>query len=169
MRAHSRFDQHTVFGTRNPGSYSSLAAIIAPHYNTFNERTIQMSAASTSVTPEPKIVNDRREIIGWTMYDWANSAFSTTVVAALLGPYLTALAQSAVGDNGVVLSLGPLGDVTAKSLFPYSTSLSVFLQVFLLPILGAIADYSHLKKRLMMVFCYLGAAATCLFFFITDG
>jgi UMF1 family MFS transporter len=104
------------------------------------------------------------------MYDWANSAFSTTVVAALLGPYLTALAQAAVGDNGVVLSLGPLGDVTAKSLFPYATSLSVFLQVFLLPVLGAIADYSHLKKRLMMLFCYIGVVATCLFFFITgDG
>jgi len=128
-----------------------------------------MTAGSTGARSEPKIVNDRREIFGWTMYDWANSAFSATVVAALFGPYLTALAQSAVGDNGVVLSLGLFGDVTAKSLFPYSTSLSVFLQIFLLPILGAIADYSHLKKRLMMVFCYLGAAATCAFFFITDG
>src|SRR5690349_11974543 len=128
-----------------------------------------MSAASTSASPEPKIINDRREIFGWTMYDWANSAFSTTVVAALLGPYLTVLAQNAVGDNGVVMSLGPFGDVTAKSLFPYATSLSVFLQVFLLPVLGAVADYSSHKKRLMMVFCYLGAAATCLFFFISGG
>ena len=127
-----------------------------------------MSAVSTSATPAPKIVNDRREIFGWTMYDWANSAFSTTVVAALLGPYLTALAQNAVGDNGVVLGLGPFGDVTAKSLFPYATSLSVFLQVFLLPILGAVADYSSHKKRLMALFCYIGAVATCLFFFITS-
>ncbi|HEU5098990.1 MAG TPA: MFS transporter [Roseiflexaceae bacterium] len=122
-----------------------------------------MSAATTSATS----VNDRREIFGWTMYDWANSAFSTTVVAALLGPYLTALAQAAVGDNGVVFALGPFGNVTAKSLFPYATSLSVFLQVFLLPILGAIADYSNLKKRLMIVFCYIGVIATCLFFFVT--
>lgn len=107
-------------------------------------------------------VNDRREIFGWVMYDWANSAFSTTVVAALFGPYLTALAQSAVGENGIVMSLGPLGVVTAKSLFPYATSLSVFLQIFLLPTLGAIADYSHLKKRLMAVFCYIGALSTTL-------
>src|SRR6185295_109997 len=107
-----------------------------------------MRTANVDTTSTP--VNDRREIFGWCMYDWANSAFSTTVVAALLGPYLTALAQAAVGDNGVVLSLGPFGDVTAKSLFPYATSLSVFLQVFLLPILGALADYSHLKKRLMI-------------------
>src|SRR5689334_15782656 len=127
-----------------------------------------MSATSTRATAEPKIVNDRREIFGWTMYDWANSAFSTTVVAALLGPYLTVLAQNAVGDNGVVLGLGLFGDVTAKSLFPYATSLSVFLQVFLLPVLGAVADYSSHKKRLMALFCYIGAVATCLFFFITS-
>src|SRR5262245_50055171 len=133
------------------------------------ERTTSMSTANIAPIPTEPPVNDRREIFGWCMYDWANSAFSTTVVAALLGPYLTALAQAAVGDNGVVLSLGPLGDVTAKSLFPYATSLSVFLQVFLLPVLGAVADYSQLKKRLMMLFCYIGAAATCLFFFITGG
>ena len=48
--------------------------------------------------------NDRREIFGWVMYDWANSAFSTTVVTALLRPYLTALAQAAVGENGTVLA-----------------------------------------------------------------
>jgi UMF1 family MFS transporter len=126
-----------------------------------------MNTSSASLHPPSRPTNDRREIFGWIMYDWANSAFSTTVIAALFGPYLTALAQAAVGENGVVMSLGPLGDVTAKSLFPYATSLSVFLQVFLLPILGAVADYSHLKKRLMAIFCYIGAAATCLFFFLT--
>jgi UMF1 family MFS transporter len=113
--------------------------------------------------------NDRREIFGWTMYDWANSAFQTTVVTVLAGPYLTALAQAAVGENGTVLRLGPFGVVTAKSLFPYCISLSVFMQIFLLPVLGAIADYTHLKKRLMAAFCYAGAAATCLFFFVSGG
>ncbi|HEX8707576.1 MAG TPA: MFS transporter [Pyrinomonadaceae bacterium] len=111
--------------------------------------------------------NDRRELFGWLMYDWANSAFSTTVVTALLGPYLTRLAQNAVGENGVVLDLGPLGAVTAKSYFPYCAAASVFLQVFLLPVLGSIADYSHMKKRLMAVFCYVGVVATCLLFFIS--
>jgi UMF1 family MFS transporter len=116
------------------------------------------------VTPT---INDRREIFGWSMYDWANSAFQTTVVTVLFGPYLTALAQQAAGENGTVLSLGPFGAVTAKSLFPYCVSLSVFLQVFLLPVLGAIADYTSLKKRLMAIFCYIGATATCLLFFVT--
>jgi MFS transporter, UMF1 family len=110
--------------------------------------------------------NDRREIFGWKMYDWANSAFYTTVVGALFSPYLTRLAQSAVGENGVVLDLGPLGAVTAKSLPTLCVSISVGAQVFLLPILGALGDYSDLKKRLMALFCYVAVTANCLMFFV---
>ncbi|MDT4969804.1 MAG: transporter, family [Acidobacteriota bacterium] len=113
-------------------------------------------------------INDKREIFGWVMYDWANSAFSTTVATTLLGIYLTGLAQGILHDeNGIVISFGPLGSVTAKSFFPFCVAISVFLQAFLLPVLGAIADYSHLKRRLMAVFCYIGVAATCLLYFIT--
>ena len=110
--------------------------------------------------------NDKREIFGWKMYDWANSAFYTTVVGALFSPYITRLAQNAVGENGVVLDLGPLGAVTAKSLPTLCVSISVGAQVFLLPILGALGDYSDLKKRLMAVFCYIAVVANCLLFFV---
>lgn len=111
--------------------------------------------------------NDRREVVGWLVYDWANSAFQTTVITVLAGPYLTALAQDSVGRNGVVATLGPFGSITALSLFPYCISASVGLQVLLLPFLGAIADYSQAKKRLMSAFCYAGVLATCLLFFVT--
>jgi UMF1 family MFS transporter len=113
--------------------------------------------------------NNPREIFGWKMYDWANSAVYTTVVGALFSPYITRLAQNAVGENGVVLDLGPLGAVTAKSLPTLCVSISVGAQVFLLPILGALGDYSDLKKRLMIVFCYIAVIANCLMFFIADG
>ena len=43
--------------------------------------------------------NNSREIFGWKMYDWANSAFYTTVVGALFSPYITRLAQDAVGTG----------------------------------------------------------------------
>lgn len=111
-------------------------------------------------------VNDRREIFGWIMYDWANSAFYTTVVSGLFWPYVTRLAQNAVGENEVVWSFGFLGAVTSKSLATFCISLGVVLQVFILPILGAIADYSHLKKKLLAVFCYIAVLANCLMFFI---
>jgi UMF1 family MFS transporter len=110
--------------------------------------------------------NNPRELFGWKMYDWANSAFYTTVVGALFSPYITRLAQAAVGENGVVLDLGPLGNVTAKSLPTFCVSISVGLQVFLLPVLGALGDYSDLKKRLMAFFCYIAVVANCLMFFI---
>ena len=113
--------------------------------------------------------NNPREIFGWKVYDWANSAFSTTIAGALYGPYLTEITQQAVGENGVVFQLGPLGAITSKSFFPTCVSVAVFLQIFVLPILGSVADYSNLKKKLMAVFCYIGVAATCLMFFITGN
>lgn len=113
--------------------------------------------------------NNPREIFGWKIYDWANSAFSTTIAGALYGPYLTEITQKAVGENGVVFSLGPIGAITSKSFFPTCVSVAVFLQIFVLPILGSIADYSNLKKKLLAVFCYTGVTATCLMFFITGN
>lgn len=130
------------------------------------------ASATPKADPHPSHHRDKnnpREIFGWKMYDWANSAFSTTVAGALLGPYLTELAQSAVGENGIVIDLGRLGAITAKSFFPTCVSVAVLLQVFLLPILGSIADYSNLKKKMMALFCYLAVVATCLLFLVTDG
>lgn len=111
-------------------------------------------------------VNDRREIFGWAMYDWANSGFQATVITVMSGPYLTSLARRDVGENGVIFSIGPLL-VTEKSFFPFCIGLSVFLQIFMLPLLGAIADRANLKKPLMALFCYVGSAATCLLFFVS--
>lgn len=111
--------------------------------------------------------NDRRQVFGWMMYDWANSAYYTTVIGVLIAPYLTNLAQSAVGENGVVFDLGPLGAVTAKSLTSATTVIGVLIQACLMIFLSAIADYSNLKKTFMMVLCYIGVVAGCLMFFVT--
>lgn len=118
-------------------------------------------AASADSRP---LVNDRREIFGWAMYDWANSAFSTTVGTVFLGPYLTELASAAAGPDGLARFLGL--PIAPASFLPYAISLSVGLQVLFLPILGAIADYSHLRKRLLMFFATLGAIATISLFFV---
>ena len=125
-----------------------------------------MSGSPVAIPRDSLRRNDRQEILGWLLYDWANSAFQTTVITVLAGPYLTALAQRDVGRNGVLMTLGPFGSIRALSLFPYCISASVFLQVLLLPFLGAIADYSRAKKRLMAAFCYGGVASTCLLFFV---
>ena len=113
--------------------------------------------------------NNRREILGWVTYDWANHAFFTLVLGVLIGEFITSLAQKSVGENGAVLTVGGHVLVTAKSVYSYSVSASVLLQVFFLPVLGAIADYTHLKKTLLAVFCYLGAVSCSLLFFVHDG
>jgi UMF1 family MFS transporter len=113
------------------------------------------------------MVNDKREIFGWAMYDWANSAFSTTVATVFLGPYLASLASGAAAayPDGMARLVGI--PIAPDSFFPYCISLSVILQVLFLPILGAIADYSHLRKQMMQLFAVLGAAATILLFLTT--
>ena len=113
--------------------------------------------------------NDRREIFGWLTYDWANSAFFTTVVTVLAGPYITALAQNDVGKSGIVLSLGPAGSITADNLFTSTLGVSIFLQIFLLPLLGSIADFTPLKKKMMAAFCYVGVLSSSLLFFINGN
>ncbi|MDQ3633935.1 MAG: MFS transporter [Acidobacteriota bacterium] len=113
--------------------------------------------------------NDRREIFGWVTYDWANSAFYTIVVTVLCGPYLTALAQADVGKNGIIFDLGFIGSITAESLLPNALALSVVSQVCFLPILGSLADYTNLKKKMMAFFCYFGVIVSCLLFFITGA
>jgi len=111
--------------------------------------------------------NQRSEIIGWLAYDWANHAFFTLVLGVLIGPYITGLAQGSVGENGPVVTVGGLTLVTAKGLYTFAISASVLLQVLFLPFLGAVADYTHLKKPLLAGFCYLGALATAAMYLTT--
>ncbi|HEX6500462.1 MAG TPA: MFS transporter [Micromonosporaceae bacterium] len=109
----------------------------------------------------------RRERVGWYFYDWANSAFSTTVVTVFLGPYLGAVADRAADAHGRVYPLGV--PVAAGSLFAYTVSLSVLLQVVVLPVVGAIADRSARKRHLLALFAYLGSAATVGLVFLTGN
>lgn len=105
-----------------------------------------------------------REQVGWYFYDWANSAFSTTVVAVFLGPYLTSVTKAAADAQGFVHPLGVA--VRADAFFPFVVSLSVVLQVLILPVIGAIADYTHLKKHILLLFAYLGSIATIGLYFL---
>jgi MFS transporter, UMF1 family len=105
-----------------------------------------------------------REQRGWYLYDFANSAFSTTVVTVFLGPYLTALANAAADPQGYIYPLGIR--VFAGSFWGYIVSLSVILQVVFLPIVGAIADYGRKKKQVLAATAYLGAVATMAMFFL---
>ncbi|OYP18787.1 MFS transporter [Streptomyces sp. FBKL.4005] len=108
----------------------------------------------------------RREQRGWYVYDWACSAYSTSVLTVFLGPYLTSVAEHAADGDGYVHPLGV--PVRAGSFFAYSVSLSVIVAVVLMPLVGSAADRTGRKKPLLAAAAYTGAAATTGMFFL-DG
>jgi UMF1 family MFS transporter len=115
-----------------------------------------MGAAST-----PK--NDPRDLFGWYMYDWANSAYILTVSAGLIGPYLL---NVVIPDSGAVFFGITFG---ASSLFPLAVGVSAALTFLIAPVLGAIADFSGAKKRFLLFFAYTGALATIPLYFSGTG
>ncbi|SCL36369.1 MFS transporter, UMF1 family [Micromonospora nigra] len=128
--------------------------------------------ATPAARDTPLPASTRRERTGWYFYDWAMSAFSTTVITVFLGPFLTTVTELAAGcELGADTCAGyvyPLGiKVAAGSYFPYLVSLSVFLTVFVLPVVGAVADRTRHKKRLLAAAAFTGAAATVSMLFVT--
>ncbi|MCY4083144.1 MAG: MFS transporter [Caldilineaceae bacterium] len=65
----------------------------------------QESAAAAAPAHEPGLGN-RREQVGWYFYDWANSAFSTTVATVFLGPYISNLSRAAAGPDELARFFG---------------------------------------------------------------
>jgi len=131
-----------------------------------------MASTGTAVDDDPSPpLSTTREKRSWYFYDWANSAFATTVVTVFLGPYLASIAERAAGCDGDACDTATIPvfglDIAPGSLFPYSVSLSVFLTVFVLPVVGAIADRSAHKKELLAATAYLGSAATVAMLFLT--
>jgi UMF1 family MFS transporter len=100
---------------------------------------------------------DRRSEVSWALYDWANSAFATTVLAALF-PVLFKQYWSA--EAQVTISTFRLGA---------ANSLASLLIVLLAPVLGAIAGAGGLRKRLLLLFAGVGAGATGALWLVPHG
>ncbi len=107
-----------------------------------------------------------RVLRAWYMYDWANSAFAVTILAALFGPYLD---QAVVPGSGVDIPWLGMYKLSSTSLYGYTLGISAFLVLLSSPIMGAIADYTSAKKKFLMFFCYLGSLSTLLMMFIGPG
>ncbi|MDY7034623.1 MAG: MFS transporter [Thermodesulfobacteriota bacterium] len=113
-----------------------------------------------------EVINTRRTIWSWCMYDWANSAFATTVLAAILPVYFSSL----VPESGVTFRWGTLTYATSASgLWAYSISFSVLIVALAAPVLGALADFSSSRKVFLFCFTYTGAALTSLLYFVQGG
>jgi UMF1 family MFS transporter len=99
----------------------------------------------------------RRELRAWAMYDWANSAYQTTVIAAVFPPFFSAYAASG------------LAPTTATARFAWATTLAVAITAVLGPVLGTLADQRAMKKRLLGACLLVGVAATLLMGTIAEG
>jgi UMF1 family MFS transporter len=99
----------------------------------------------------------KREVKAWTMYDWANSAFATTIMAAVLPVYYSSVASKGIPAN------------EATSNWAFTTTIALVIVAILGPILGAMADFSGAKKRFMTSFVLIGVFGTLLLYFVRSG
>ena len=99
----------------------------------------------------------RRELRAWAMYDWANSAFQTTIITAVFPDFFAAVAAA------------DLPPAVATARFAWATTIAVAITAVLGPILGAVADYRGAKKRMLGTFMAGGVAATLLMAAIDRG
>jgi UMF1 family MFS transporter len=104
-----------------------------------------------------KLGLERREVRAWAMYDWANSAFWSTIITAVFPEFFASVAAAGL----------PPAEATAR--FATITTAALIIVAVLSPILGAIADYAGVRKKMLGAFLAVGALATAAMALIGEG
>ena len=104
---------------------------------------------------------EKKIIRAWCMYDWANSAFFTSIVSAIMPIYFVGLYRESLGSGVVFFNF----QFSATVVWALTGALGTFLIALSSPIFGVIADRSGIKKKLMTIFCVSGCLATVMLFF----
>ncbi|MFD2638136.1 MFS transporter [Piscibacillus salipiscarius] len=100
---------------------------------------------------------DRKLQRSWMMYDWANSAFATTIMAAVFPIFYNSVAANNLSEG------------TATSYYSFTQSVAVLIVATMAPVLGAIADYSGAKMKFLRFFAFMGMAGSVLLFTVNEG
>lgn len=120
-----------------------------------------MSAAGVTVDARPgwlaRLGLGRPELRAWAFYDWANSAFLTTIVAAVFPIYYNNVAAKGLSPE------------TAAFNFSMGTTIALAIGAVMAPVLGAIADHRPWKKRFLFIFMVIGVIATMAMAMIGEG
>jgi UMF1 family MFS transporter len=117
-----------------------------------------MNLQSTSPHLEANALAYKRRIWAWTMYDWANSAFATTILAAVLPVYFSQVAGASLPSATVATTYWSAG-----------LSISLLIIAILSPILGTISDVMRGKKRFLAIFAGIGIVSTALLVLVSTG
>jgi UMF1 family MFS transporter len=107
---------------------------------------------------------NNKEHLGWCLYDWANSAFATVILAAVLPVYFASLVPSPGAH--LFWSSEP---VPATALWGYIVSISMAIVAVIAPALGNLSDRKGWRRRLLIISCLTGSLATCGLFFAGPG
>jgi len=99
----------------------------------------------------------KKEVLSWCLYDWAYSSFATIVISAVLPVYYSQVAAADLPGN------------TATVYWGYTTVFALIVSVMLAPVMGAVADFSGIKKRLLLIFAAIGIFSTALLYYVTSG
>ncbi|MAS33449.1 MAG: hypothetical protein CL610_05545 [Anaerolineaceae bacterium] len=100
----------------------------------------------------------RRRIRAWTLYDWANSAFATTILAAVLPIYYSQVAGATLPSEAI-----------ATSNWSLTLSIALLITAVLSPILGTVSDVMRGKKRFLSIFVTVGVLGTAALVFVGSG
>jgi len=102
------------------------------------------------------ILNNKKEVQAWCMYDWANSVYNLVITTTFFPIYFLGVTKSAFGEDTVPF----FGRVFKNSvLYEFTLAAAYLFIALLLPILTSIADSRGNKKKFMQFFCYLGGLA----------
>ncbi|MBN8703864.1 MAG: MFS transporter [Bacteroidetes bacterium] len=126
---------------------------------------MQENNLSTSVLGNKKIIN------AWTTYDLAVSVYNLVITATIFPIYYNNVTSEKDANGEVISNTIDLFGFTYKNttLYDYSLAFAFLIVALLSPLLSGIADSGGSKKKFMMVFCYMGAAACSAMFFFTKG
>jgi MFS transporter, UMF1 family len=103
------------------------------------------------------MLDQRRSIYSWAMYDWANSAFATTVMAGFFPLFFN---QYWADPSNPIRSVMYLG---------WSNSIASIIVALMAPFLGAVADRGTAKKKFLMLFAFLGIIMTGGLWLVAQG
>ena len=97
-----------------------------------------------------ELIEKKRAQLAWAMYDWANSAFATTIMGSILPNYFAAY----IATEG------------ALAIWGYTVAIGSLIAALISPVLGAIADFRASKKKFMAFFIAVGVISTGLLFMV---
>ena len=107
--------------------------------------------------------NNKRTIFGWSMYDWAKSAYETTILGAVLPVYFVSVI---VPEEGFEFR----GNVyTGAEVWGFAIGSALFIFFLIMPTIGAIADMSGNRMRFFKIFAFGGAIFASTFYFANSG